>query len=187
MLPASASAAKLGVNSKTVQKCYDMLRRNIAERDEQFVLEHIGATVISAGLFAEVRVAHQFGPDAEPLFCLVRVIDKIFFLFVDSEVGEPESAIKSPDIVGWVYAQDHEALVSLDLDRVHFLPVLQTTTKHNEYRFWIHAKQGLVRYHGGFRKHFTLFMREMEFRFNNQHEEAGLNVLIEMLQKDRNS
>lgn len=187
MLPASAAAEQQGVNSKTVQKCYDMLRRSISEVNEQFVLEQIGATVISAGLFAEVRVAHQLGSNVEPLFCLVRVSDKVLFLFVGSDVKEPQSAIKGPDIVGWVYAMDHKALVSLDLDRIHFLPVLQATANHNENRFWIHAKHGLVRYHGGFRKHFTLFMREMEFRFNNQHEEAGLNVLIDMLQKDRNS
>src|SRR6266568_9501302 len=50
MLPASAAAEQQGVNSKTVQKCYDMLRRNIAEVDEQFVLEQIGATAIGVGL-----------------------------------------------------------------------------------------------------------------------------------------
>ena len=187
MLPASAAAEQQGVNSKTVQKCYDMLRRNIAEVDEQFVLEQIGATAIGVGLFAEVKIAHQLGSSVEPLFCLVRLGDKVLFLFVDSDVQEPESAIEGPDIVGWVYALDHKALVSLDLDRIHCLSVLQATPTHNENRFWIYAKHGLVRYHGGFRKHFTLFMREMEFRFNNRHAETGLNILIDMLHKDRNS
>ncbi len=186
MIPASAAAEQQGVNSKTVQKCYDILRRNIAAVDEQIVREHIGATAISAGLFADVRVAHQLGSYVEPLFCLVRLGDKDFFLFVVSDAKEQPSAIIGPVILGWIYAKNQKALVALELDRIHFLPVAQATANRTENRFWKHAKQGLVRYHGGFRKNFSLFMREMEFRFNNQNETSGLLVLMEMLQKDRN-
>jgi transposase-like protein len=47
--------------------------------------------------------------------------------------------------------------------------------------FWGYAKRRLRAYHGGFKRNFRLFIREMEFRFNHRDGENALNYLRSIL------
>jgi transposase len=47
--------------------------------------------------------------------------------------------------------------------------------------FWGFAKRRLKLYHGGFKKNFRLFLREMEFRFNHRKDPKAIEMLVTML------
>ncbi|HUT98430.1 MAG TPA: transposase, partial [bacterium] len=47
--------------------------------------------------------------------------------------------------------------------------------------FWGYAKRRLKVYHGGFKRNFDLFIREMEFRFNHRGDQNVLKYLQDTL------
>ena len=182
MIPASAAATERGLNCKTVQKYYDFLRRAIADINERYAVEQFGAAGIHPESFHEAAQRAGLGNEGRPLFCLVRGAGGISLL----RAREEESAlVAASDMAGWVYARDLRALAALDLDRMHCLPVAGASDE--ERAFWPFAKRGLVRYHGGFKKNFPYFVREMEFRFNHQREDSVLPLLRQILQDHGNT
>ncbi len=183
MVPASAAAADLGMNSKTLQKHYDVLRRAITAASEGYTIEQFGAARIDPALFHESAARKGLGSGVKPLFCLAHGVGKVSLLHAGEGVDGACADVAIPSLLGWVYAQDHKALCALDLDRTHFLA---TAGNNAAATFWLTVKMGLVRYHGGFRKNFHLFVREMEFRFNNNDDESAVALLMEILQRDRN-
>lgn len=185
MIPASSVASELGVNSKTLQKYYDLLRRATAAANERYAVEQFGAACIHPALFHEIAPCKGLGKDAQPLFCLAQGKGKVSLLTARDEPDGEFSGAATPEMLGWIYARDRKALALLDLDRIHYLPVADASAS-GESTFWPYARRGLVRYHGGFRKNFYFFVREMEFRFNNQREEYVVPLLREILQNDRN-
>lgn len=48
--------------------------------------------------------------------------------------------------------------------------------------FWIFAKQRLNIYHDGYKNNFYLFLKEMEFRFNNRNNKTVLNYLLHLFE-----
>lgn len=180
MTSASAAAENLGMNSKTVQKYYDLLRRALHSELKKTAKERFGGSRVAPGRFREAAERKCLGRGAEPLLCLVRADRNISLLFVQGDPEEEVAAVADKDIYGWIYAVDRDALDSLNLDRIHYSQELPDEYGHSS--FWVYAKKGLVRYHGGFRRHFHLFMREMEFRFNNHDEKVALSWLTDVLQ-----
>lgn len=184
MIPASAAAAQQGMNSKTLQKYYDLLRRTITAANERYAVEQFGTMSVGPALFHDAAARKAMGADMQSLFCLARGREKVVLLNARDEPGGECAGVSAAQILGWVYAQDRKALALLDLDRMHFLPASEAGNGANA--FWPSAKRGMVRYHGGFRKNFYFFVREMEFRFNNQHEDSAVALLTEILQNERN-
>lgn len=187
MVPAAAAAAEQGINSKTLQKYYDLLRRAIAEVYERDALERFGATAADPELFHGIAAGRGLGTAVKPLYCLAQSAARVALLPATEKPEGGFAAIAAPEILGWVYAKDHNALSSLDLDRIHSLPAVEAKGGAVAAAFWIHAKRGLVKYHGGFRKNFYHFMREMEFRFNNHDEDVTRAFLTRILQGDINT
>lgn len=186
LVPASAAAAEQGVNSKTLQKYYDLLRRTITETSEREAIRLFGGAAMHRALFHEIAAVRGAGREPQPLFCVMQRGGQLSLLAAAEEgAGGLSAETGSAEIAGWVYARDRRTLCSLDLDGIHLLPAGGPTGSAVATTFWIYAKKGLVRYHGGFRKNFHLFVREMEFRFNNQDEDAALAFLLEILQRDR--
>lgn len=181
MLPASAAAEEWGVNIKTVQKYYDHLRRAISRDNERSAQEQFGSASVDPALFLDMAAGTIAGAYAKPLFCLAQRSEKISLLCSHGPPSGGFARITARDVLGWVYARDWEAFQELDLDRIHFLSAVEGSA-HNA--FWIYAKRNLVRYHGGFRKNFHLFVREMEFRFNNSEEDMSLPWLINTLREN---
>jgi transposase len=52
-------------------------------------------------------------------------------------------------------------------------------------KFWEFAKRRLKMYHGGFERNFTLFMREMELRFNHRDDPQVVEYLFELIKTFR--
>lgn len=183
MNPASESASERGVNIKTLQKYNDLLRRSISDINERKVLEQFGSLTASAELFGETARRKGLAAGVRPLFCLVPKEDRVYLLSAQEEERKvPDLAVPEPG--GWIYARDAQAHASLELDRIHWVGAVPGRERSAEAGFWIAAKRGLVKYHGGFRKNFYLFMREMEFRFNNHDEDVACGLLLGMLQND---
>lgn len=181
MIPASAAAAEQGMNCKTLQKYYDLLRRAITKANQSHAVEQFGASTIDPALFHDIAARMGLGTAVKPLFCLAQGRGKISLLFAGGDSEGEFTGIAPSAILGWVYAQNPEALQSLDLDRTHFLSSAEAKGNAIGRPFWIYAKRGLVKYHGGFRRNFHLFVHEMEFRFNNDNEDAALSWLMEIL------
>ncbi|HLL91274.1 MAG TPA: IS1595 family transposase, partial [Tepidisphaeraceae bacterium] len=49
--------------------------------------------------------------------------------------------------------------------------------------FWGFAKRRLKTYHGGWKRNFRLFIREMEFRFDHRHARDPVDVLQRLLKR----
>jgi transposase len=186
MVPATAAAAELGMNSKTLQKHYDVLRRAITAASEGYAIAQFGAARIDPALFHDAAAGMGLGSGVKPLFGLAHSLGKVSLLSAGEEVEGACADIAIPSLLGWVYARDHKALCAIDLDRTHFLATAGNNVNTAAATFWLTVKRGLVRYHGGFRKNFHLFVREMEFRFNNNDDESAVALLMEILQRDRN-
>ncbi len=184
MVPASAAAVELGLNSKTLQRYYDVIRRGITEANEAFAKDHFGGTGINPAIFHAAAACRGLGAGTQPLFCLVDWKGKFSLLFPGEDLEAVRAVGAIPAILGWAYAQDDRALSLLDLDRTHFLFTAETNDGALDRSFWPDFKRGLLRYHGGFRKNFRLFVREMEFRCNYRNEASAVGLLMEILQKE---
>lgn len=183
MVPVSASASELGLNVKTLQKYHGRLRRMISEAGERTALGQLGAITAPAGHFYRSARERKLGAGVLPLFCLVLNGDKVLLLALEEAEGSLAN-LGIPGTAGWIYAHDQNAKDCLDLDRIHFLSVGNAKELRDQVGFWINAKRRLVKYRGGFRKNFQLFMREMEFRFNNDNEDLTCDFLLDYLQND---
>jgi transposase len=186
MVPATAAAAGLGINSKTLQKNYDVMRRAITAASESYAIEQFGAARIDPALFHAIAAGKGLASGVQPLFCLADSMGKVSLLTAGEELEGACADVAAPSLLGWVYARDQKTLSALDLDRTHFLAAAGNNGNNASATFWLTVKRGLVRYHGGFRKNFHLFVREMEFRFNNNDEESAVAFLMEVLQRNRN-
>ncbi len=187
MAPATATATEMGVNSKTIQKYYDLLRRTVSEANERLAVQHFGSATIDPALFYNGTGGRAQGAEQKPLFCLVKSEEGIALLFTQMTLPGEAATVANKDILGWIYARDQSAFDSLDLDRIHFISTTEENGVDAARSFWTFAKKGLVKYHGGFRKNFYLFMREMEFRFNNHKKDSTRSYLTRILQGDSNN
>ncbi|NTV49840.1 MAG: transposase [Geobacteraceae bacterium] len=187
MIPATTAATEMGVNSKTIQKYYDLLRRTVSEANEKQAINKFGSATIDPALFYNYTAGKGLGPGIKPLLCLAKKLDEISLLFVQAEPSGETATVADTDVIGWVYAREQKSFDSLDLDRIHFLLTVEDSTAGAAIPFWVFAKKGLVKYHGGFRKNFYLFMREMEFRFNNHNKGSTQAYLTNILQGDLNN
>lgn len=176
----------MGLNSKTIQKYYDLLRRTVSEANEKQAINTFGTATIDPALFYNCD-CKGVAPGMKPLLCLARNVEGISLLFVQSVSPCKTATVANTDIIGWIYAREQNAFDSLDLDRIHFLSTTEKNIADATNPFWTFAKKGLVKYHGGFRKNFYLFMREMEFRFNNHNKGSTLAYLTNILQGDLNN
>jgi predicted DNA-binding protein (UPF0251 family) len=187
MIPATTAATEMGINSKTIQKYYDLLRRTVSDANEKKAINKFGSALIDPELFYNYTASKGLGPGIKPLLCLAKKRDEISLLFVQAEASGETATVANTDVIGWVYARERKSFDSLDLDRIHFLSIVENNTVDATSSFWIFAKKGLVKYHGGFRKNFYLFMREMEFRYNNHNKGSTLVYLTNILQGDLNN
>lgn len=179
-VPACTAAAEQGMNSKTLQRYYDLIRRAISEQNETGAMNRFGAARVAPALFRELSAKSNLPKEACPLFCLAQATGQAFLLFAADEAEAALARVNPTEVLGWVYAQNQATLRALDLDHMHFIPGSPADGADGR-AFWVYAKRGLVKYHGGFRKNFPLFVHEMEFRFHADNEEAALSRLTEIL------
>lgn len=154
MVPAGRAAAELGLDRKTVQRYYRLLRRRLG------------------GLPGGEEGARRGGEEGPvPVFAVVHGRGKVRLAAVPPGGGE-----------GVVFAESAEALERLDLDRF-FQPAGAAPGGVSGEPFWPFARRLLRRYRGGHRREFPLFVGEMAFRYNQRRNPRVVATLARLLQR----
>lgn len=180
--PALASAAAAGINPKTVQSYYGRIRELVAADREAYLARRYGAAVVAPSVFAEAAAGTGWR-NSLPVACVVAAGPEVELLFVgdngDAAIAEPEPS----SIAGWLVAADRRAMEGLQLEKINCLAPSGAGGERAR-AFWIRAKRRLAAYHGGFRQHFHLYLREMEFRENMESMPAGREYIERLLARN---
>jgi hypothetical protein len=179
--PALAVATATGLNPKTVQLYYGRIRELLAADRERYLAQCYGSAQVSPKLFAR-SVADAAWVNAVPVGCLVARDTEMELLFVDDAGDDGTARLESSAVAGWLVAADRRAMEQLQLDRINCLPTGCARERARD--FWINAKRRLAAYCGGFRQHFRLYLREMEFRDNMESTPAARKHIDELLARN---
>ena len=179
MKSASETSELLKLNIKTVQKYYSLLRENLSRVNRAETRRLYGTEQISASAFNSFLA--KTGQHAMPAAALLSNGDCINQLRVCDIALTPEYAVSR--LIGWIYARDNDSFNHLQLDHFHCAAIDSDSIALTA-PFWMFVKQGLLRYQGGFRHHFPLFLQEMEFRYNDRRLQKGLDICFQLMAAD---
>jgi len=182
--PASKVVTETGLNLKTVQLYYGRIRELLAKDREKYLADCYGSAQVSAGFFAESAVSAQWS-NAEFIGCLIAQHTEMELLFVNETDADNSACIDSAAVAGWLVAADRRAMEDPQLDRIFCLA--GKNTKERARTFWMNAKRRLSAYCGGFKNHFRLYLREMEFRNNIESTTAAREHIGELLDQTTNT
>lgn len=179
MVPARQAAKTLGVNRKTMQRCYGRMRAAIARAQEE--PKPVG-TMQPGEAFTEKGFTVFW-------FILDRSGLRVHF---PERGAESEPPIPRPQTLaaGVVSAPCRDSLCGLRLERFRqrtwwiddTLP--DTPQRRRVERFWVFARDRLRRYRGGYQGNFPLFVQEMAFRFNQNDRQSALAFLQRSLEDE---
>jgi transposase len=192
MVPATRVAQDLGLNRKTVLPRYTALRAFMALESAAAWAPLTGEIEVDESYFGGVRKGRR-GRGARgkiPVFGLLQRRDEVRVVF-PSPLDKPalQGAIKAHvEPLSWVYSDGYRAYDQLDVEGFHHVRVKHEETlgkgpQHSNgiENFWGFAKRRLKLYHGGYKRHFVLFIREMEYRFNHRNDPAVIERLAKSL------
>lgn len=174
-------AASAGVNPKTVQLYYGKIRELLASHREGYLAERYGVSEITPSVFAGM-VAGSGWRNTSPMACIVADGPEIAMFFVRGEEGV-SAAIDPSTVAGWIVAADRRAMEGVNLDKINCVAASGGSGERAR-SFWASAKRRLAAYHGGFRQHFHLYLREMEFRENMKGAQAIREYVKSLLAKN---
>lgn len=166
MAPIETTAQELGVDRKTVQRYFGLIRQAIARAgDERMNRQRHGSDL--QGFFVgrfNSRAASGVTGGKVPVFGLVCL----------------------PDSLGLVFPSGAEDWSGLDLGCLRFVgmseqPAGASRGQDHAEAFWKFARARLKHYRGGFKRHLGHYLREMEFRYNHQDDPQALERLYRLL------
>jgi len=184
--PARASAALVGVNRNTARLFYHRMRELIAQRLEQaspFQGEVLAATN-SAG--SEGNEGQRQPAARVPVFGLIESDGKVHTVVLRDQRPDfvPATAGAGLRLDAIVYADSHLEREALDVSGLRHQRVVGSKRSprgrpqfDSVESFWSQAKRHLHRYNGIPRRHFHLFLKECEWRFNYAPPAQLLKVL----------
>ena len=177
---ASEVAAATGLNLKTVHHYYARIRDGLATDREQQLADCYGSALVAPDLFERNLEGEQWR-NAAFIGCLIDRESEIELLFADDSDTNDTARIDAAVVSGWIVAADHKALETVALDRIFCLP--GQSAVHKARSFWLAAKRRLTAYCGGFKNHFRLYLREMEFRHNIANKAEARDRIGELLER----
>jgi len=197
MVPAERVARDVGLNRKTVQRYDTALRRAIAAESQRWLEQLRGAIEVDESSVGGVRKGRRGrGAGGQiPVFGLLKRAGAVRVVFPE-RLDKPtlQGTIKThvkPQ--SWVYSDSFRAYDRLDLEGFHHVRIAHESTlgSGNAHingieNFWGFAKRRLKMDHGGFKRNFPLFMREMEFRFNHRNDPDAITYLYKLLKSGPN-
>jgi len=196
-VPAARVARDLGVNRNTVLSYYRRIRERLAENRERELEQLAGEVEVDESYFGGKRKGKR-GRGAGgkvPVFGLLKRQGEVRVVFPE-HVDRPtlEGAIKvHVEPQSWVYSDGLNVYDRLSIHGFHHVRI-----NHSESfgegkahingieNFWGFAKRRLKMYHGGYKKNFQLFIREMEFRFNHRNDEKAVELLYQLIKAGPN-
>ena len=188
MVPAERAARDPGVNRKTVLSHYTRLRTVLLKECEQESEPMTGEVEVDESYFGGYRKGTRGRGAAGkiPVFGLLKrkgAVRVVFPSRMDKKTLQRE--IKDHVVPqSWVYSDGYRAYDKLDLEGFHHVRIDHSLTLgegrshiNGIENFWGFAKRRLKMYHGGWKKNFRLFLKEMEFRFNHRSESDVIEQL----------
>ena len=181
MVPAERAARDLGVNRKTVLSHYTRLRTVLRNECDNETEPMKGEVEVDESYFGGYRkgIRGRGAAAKIPVFGLLKRKGQVRVIFpsrLDKKTLQQE--IKDHVVPqSWVYSDGYRAYDKLDLEGFHHVRIDHSSTlgKGRSHingieNFWGFAKRRLKMYHGGWKRNFRLFLKEMEFRFNHGNE-----------------
>jgi len=192
MVPAARVALDLGVNPKTVLGYYHTMREQIAKAREQELGQLAGEIEVDESYFGGVRKGKRGRGAAGkiPVFGLLKRNGEVRVVFPKQlDKHTLQGAIKEHvEPQSWVYSDSYRAYDRLNLEGFHHIRICHDETFSSGKahingieNFWGFAKRRLKMYHGGYKKNFPLFIREMEFRFNHRNDPGVIDYLFNLI------
>jgi len=190
---ARCSASLVGVNFKTAAYYFQRLRELIAFQVEQEAHEVFGGEIeVDESYFGGHRKGNR-GRGATgkvPVFGLLKRGGKVYTKIIqDASSATLLPIIESkviPDSI--VYTDCWKAYNVLDVSEFHHFRINHSklfADKKNHINgienFWNQAKRHLRKFNGIPKQNFVLFLKECEWRFNNQNPQAQLRQLKQLV------
>lgn len=171
--PARASAGLAGVNRNTARLFYHRMRELIAQRLEQtspFQGEVAATTNSPSG---EGHEGQRQPTGKAPMFGLIERDGKVHTILLRRPDSVPAAIGPGLRLDAIVYADSHLEREALDVSGMRHQRVAGSKRSprgrpqlDSVETFWSQAKRHLHRYNGIPRRHFHLFLKECEWRFN---------------------
>lgn len=184
-IPAKKAAKALEINRHSAERVYHLIRlRLAAECEKQSPFE--GEVEVDESYFGGHRKGNRGRGAAGkvPVFGLLKRQGKVYTRIVKDVSRETLRKIIRTQVVpaSVIYSDGFRSYDGLILDGFRHYRIRHEQTfarKRNHINgienFWGFAKTKLKKYYGINRKYFYLYLKEMEFRFNNRkHPNLGL-------------
>ena len=188
MVPAERAARDLGVNRKTALRHFTRLRTVLLAECERDAQPLSGEVEVDESYFGGYRkgIRGRGAAGKIPVFGLLKrkgAVHVVFPARLDRDTLHRE--IREHVVPqSWVYSDGYRAYDKLDLEGFHHVRIDHSKTLgegrthiNGIENFWGFAKRRLKMYHGGWKKNFRLFLKEMEFRFNHRNDPNIIELL----------
>lgn len=171
MNTAEQCAGSLAINRKTAQNYYARLRSSIAKENSR-----------TLHMLSSKPIDKKNHPSSGklPVFWSLLQNNRIRIIFPDALIFSLEKN-DLPEIQGVseIYTNSPSAKKNVLLDKF-YRRTLWARTEADEkllQDFWRQAKINLMKYRGGCKSRFPLFIEEMAFRFNHRESEGVIRLL----------
>ena len=179
-VPAIKAAQMLSLNRHTAERIYNVIRVKLAiECEKQSPFR--GEVEIDESYFGGKRRGKRGrgAADKVPVFGILKRNGRVYTRVVDDVSRKTLRSVIRTRVIpkSVIYSDSFRSYNGLVLDGFKHYRIDHdkefTNTKRNHINgienFWGYAKTKLKRYYGVSREHYYLYLKEMEFRFNNRN------------------
>ena len=190
-VPASKAAEAMKINRHSAERIYNIIRTNLAHECEK-QSQLMGEVEVDESYFGGHRKGKRGRGAAGkiPVFGLLKRSGRVYTRIVNDVSRKTLQKIIRTKIIpeSIIYSDSFRSYDGLVLDGFKHYRInhdkMFSINKRNHINgienFWGYAKTKLRSYHGINRKHFYLYLKEMEFRFNHRnHPQLGLFIRLE--------
>jgi len=187
-VPALRAAKSIGINRHSAERIYQIIRVSLARECEKYS-PFKGEVGVDESYFGGKRKGHRGRGAAGkvPVFGILKRKGTVYTQIVSDVKRKTLQQIIRTNVVpeSVVYSDSFRSYDGLVLDGFKHYRINHSKEfakgKRNHINgienFWGYAKTKLKRYYGIDRKHFYLYLKEMEFRFNHRkHSNLGLLI-----------
>ncbi len=181
-VPAIKAAQMLSINRHTAERIYNVIRVKIAiECEKQSPFR--GEVEVDESYFGGKRKGKRGwgAADKVPVFGILKRNGKVYTRIVEGVSRKTLRTIIRTKVIpeSVIYSDSFRSYNGLVLDGFKHYRIDHdkefTNRKRNHINgienFWGYAKTKLKRYYGVSREHYYLYLKEMEFKFNNRTED----------------
>jgi transposase-like protein len=183
-IPACKTASLLGYNRHTIERYYTLFRENILEYQHQALMPFAGEVELDESYFGARRVRGKRGRGAigkTPVFGILKRGGKVFLTVVKGCSKEELMPIIQGQILEntTIYTDGWKAYDGLIVNGYDHYRVFHSENEFTRGKchvngiesFWSYAKRRLAKFNGIASSKFVLYLKECEFRFNNNNED----------------